>query len=383
MEGFITSVRRGKGEVAIWVSIGIALFLLLLIPGVVLGTALAFVQRHTGAQASSGDIGATDQCYMPNQFWTSPSSSEIPNTQTVLSKLGNRSPKPSASDLDLILKKVREAGVNPAVSIATWGKEQNFGNRDYAFGAKESTNFENQLDMHIKTLTDARDNTGSYGSRPADKPIQVWWIDIYTPASDRRNDVTEDRTILFTFLKQLVPNQVVCPSSGFSGFGPEIKGLFYPPLGRAHVDSYNNSPHVGAGHGVFGVSGFGGGFQNVSNGAVDYYTSGGTPVYATFDGTIVSTTEVHQSSYGKGAGIIWLKSSDGNNGAIYAHITFDSGIKNGLSVKKGQKMGVVALNCRVKAINQCVQFNGGDHLHFQFYINKKGLNKKQLIGLFP
>lgn len=204
-------------------------------PGVALGTALAFVQRHTGAMASAGDIGASDQCYMPNQFWTSPSSSEIPNAQTVLNKLGNRSPKPSASDVDLILQKVRAAGVNPAVSIATWGKEQNFGNRDYAFGAKTSTNFENQLDMHIKTLTDARDNIGNYGNRPADKPIQVWWIDIYTPASDKRNDVTEDRTIFFTFLKQLVPNQIVCPTNGgfaggldFRSIGPGFDGQAGP-----------------------------------------------------------------------------------------------------------------------------------------------------------
>ncbi len=231
-EGSITLFRRKKGSINIWISIGVACLLLFLAASTLFGMTFAIIQRFTGAQASLGDIGVSSQCYLPDYYWTNSSIGEIPDTKTVLKKLGQRNIMPRESDIDLILKKTREAGVNPAVSIATWGKEQNFGNRDYAFGAKEPTTFEDQLSKHIQTLVDAKDNKGYYANRPVGKPIQVWWIDIYTPASDTRNDVPEDRKIFFTFLKQLVPNQVVCPAGGvpdgsldFRNFGVGSDGI--------------------------------------------------------------------------------------------------------------------------------------------------------------
>ena len=167
-------------------------------------------------------------------------------------------------------------------------------------------------------------------------------------------------------------------------FGPEIAGQFYHPLGDKKANSYNSTSHQGKGHGLFETTPFEG-FSQGSNGAADYNFSDPTKtlVYATFDGTIVKAKSMHISTYGRGGGVLWLKSSDQKNGAIYAHITFASGIKQGVFVKKGQTLGMIAPRCSLTKLTQCIDSRGSPHLHFQFYINQKGLTFKQLVNLFP
>ncbi len=195
---------RSSGVIGIVVAVCVVI--LLISAGTAAGMTFSSIRNGTGESSLNNPFGSGTSagCFMPDQYWVSPSTAEIPTAQSVISKLGGRSIMPPTDKIDKILTDVRAAGVNPAVAIATWGKEQNFGNPSYAFGAGASSSFEEQLTKHIKTLTDARDNKGYYGSRPSGTPIQTWWIDIYTPASDKRNNVSEDRGIFFTFLKALV-----------------------------------------------------------------------------------------------------------------------------------------------------------------------------------
>lgn len=168
--------------------------------------------------------------------------------------------------------------------------------------------------------------------------------------------------------------------------GANLTGAFYPPYGdkMKTIVSVNDKPHGKIGHGVFTASGFGDGFQDVDNGAIDYNVPDGshTPVYAAFDGTIVNVKPMHHSTYGRGGGLIWLKSTDGNYGAIYAHITFVNGIAKGKQVKRGEQIAIVAPRCGHN-VDQCVDFHSGEHLHFQFYVQKVGRDKAQLLTLFP
>ncbi|MFA7244275.1 MAG: M15 family metallopeptidase [Patescibacteria group bacterium] len=231
MEGAKLNSRSGGNVV---IAIGISAVLTFLVAGTAAGMTFATMRKNTGETPLA--MGGGGECVMPDQNWTSPSTSEIPDSASVISKLGGRSIMPSKERIDQILQATRAAGVNPAVAIATWGKEQNFGKPSYAFGvAPGSTSFEDQLTKHVKTLTKARDNVAPYGNRPAGTAIQTWWIDAYTPESDSRNNVSEDREIFFTFLKQLVPGQIQCSSpnpvnnfvSGsldFRGYGPGSSG---------------------------------------------------------------------------------------------------------------------------------------------------------------
>jgi len=172
------------------------------------------------------------------------------------------------------------------------------------------------------------------------------------------------------------------------GMGSEIAGQFYPPYGdkmKSAAKSVNSSPHNRKGHGLFGVSQFGEGFRNNGDCAIDWNVTRGSqvPIYATFDGKIVGVTYPnHKSSYGKGGGVLWLKSSDGKHGAIFAHIKFVDGIQKGTEVKRGQQIAVTARNCKWYDL-MCVTFKGSDHLHYQLYANGVGVEKQDLIKLFP
>lgn len=157
-------------------------------------------------------------CSMDNAFWTDPSTVELPDAKTVIQKLGKRKNLPSEENVNKILTEVRKAGFNPAITIAVWGKEQSFGNPNYAFGCvKCQRNFDDQLRGHIGSLKDATNGTGYYENKPAGANTFKWWLDIYTPASDKANNIPEDRMIIFTLLKRLVPKQITCTGSGSLG----------------------------------------------------------------------------------------------------------------------------------------------------------------------
>lgn len=378
--------RHHRGGIAIIAFIFVCLFIVIMAAGVTWAFAANEGKKKDGEQPSTNGSGFYDgsnfnKCYMPDEFWTSASNQEIPDANAVLEKLSKRSIKPTENDIDLLLAETRRAGVNPAVAIATWGKEQNFDKRNFAFGAGSSDSFGQQLSKHIKTLTDARDNKGYYNDRPSDVPIQVWWIDIYTPASDERNDISSDRGIFFTFLKMLVPNQIVCPTLASLTDDELLDALdkkFDPPFGdrTKMVNSSRKKPHSPAG--IFGFDGFS---KASGDGAIDF--SGVGDIYAAFNGTISKATDNHISGTGGNrlsGGILWLKSNDGNNGAVYAHIEFAPGVGLNSTVKQGQKIATVAQSCSKSRSKQCT--NLGPHLHFEFYLNKKGLNTTEMRKLF-
>jgi hypothetical protein len=174
--------------------------------------------------------------------------------------------------------------------------------------------------------------------------------------------------------------------------GAPMSGQFYNPLGgyANKIIGFNHSPHPNggpAGHTLFEVSPFSDGFDNVDDGAIDLDVEDGskTPIYASFDGKIVKAKPLHESSYGRGGGVLWEESSDGTAGAVYAHIEFLGGqdaFPVGTIVKKGDQIATIAQHCGNTSAYQCVDFHQGEHLHFQFYINKKGLTKSQLITQF-
>lgn len=197
-----------------------------------------------------------------------------------------------------------------------------------------------------------------------------------------------DDTVLFGFAKDqsLVPGTVYgecVPSvSNVSGSGGSsfisMPGEFTPPFGERTkmIGNHRNSPHAPGG--IFGIDGFS---KANGDGALDF--SGTGDIYAGFDGVVYNAKDVHISQTGggkKSGGILWLKSNDGNNGAVYAHVEFAQGISSNSKVKKGQKIASVARSCSTTKSKQCTKL--GPHLHFEFYIDKKGLNAKEMRKLF-
>lgn len=171
--------------------------------------------------------------------------------------------------------------------------------------------------------------------------------------------------------------------------GPVIPGQFYPPYGdnmKKATPHRAANPHGPPNHGVFPASTFRDGFRDSANdGAIDYNipASSDQPIYAPFDGTVYKTKYMHISKTKKKyGGIMWMKSTDGNNAAIFAHFEFAEGIQRGRVLKKGEVVGRVAKKCG-HGTTQCVQFGGSIHLHYQLYINKQGQSRQQLLQLFP
>ncbi len=199
-----------------------------LISFMVWGMAVWAIAYFMGEPSGNATL-ASGECYMPDENWINPSMIELPSAEMAITKLGKRDVLPDKADVEKILKDARARGVNPAVTLATWGKEQGFGKRVEAYGCPmKETGFDAQTECQINTMVNARDNKGAYSGRPDDELIQKWWIDIYTPESDRRNNATEDRKNFFHFLNLLVPDQIICSkaTSGAVGVGQNNVPLF-------------------------------------------------------------------------------------------------------------------------------------------------------------
>jgi hypothetical protein len=172
--------------------------------------------------------------------------------------------------------------------------------------------------------------------------------------------------------------------------GANWAGKFYHPLGgfANTVTRENSTPHTVAatGHGVFPVKNIISGFSDVEDGAVDLNVENGskTPVFAAFDGKVVHTNPQSEATYGNRGGVMWIESTDGNNAAAYAHIEFLPNIKEGTQVRKSEQIGMIAAHCGSSKANpnQCVGFNGSEHLHFQIYVNKVGTPHSKIKALF-
>jgi len=217
--------RRAKGNVAIILAISIAS--VFLVGGGIFASGIAAISKGTGdlpsgtSGGSSGGYSNSGACYLGDQYFTDPAD-EI--TAAYARDKLNIPSSVSDEKIQKLIDNIRAAGYNPALALATWKKESSFGtdenNVSDSYGRKEMgvTNnckggFDNQITCYIQRMEWVKNNDGPYGNRPEGKPLMVHWIDIYTPASDNRNNVKSDRSIICNVLKAVVPNQTEEASS--------------------------------------------------------------------------------------------------------------------------------------------------------------------------
>lgn len=372
--------------------------LLFLAAGVAAGMTLSTIKNNTGdtplAYASDG-----------NSALSFPAGADVNQIGTCLDNY-LKSKKPSSPLVGqgvAIAQAGKNTNINPAFLVAISGQESSFGtvnggnpNKENYFNVKCSSklkgtcnggyqhfaNIEEAISEHANLLVRVYFSLGLNTIKtiqekycPAyDSPLcGQHWIDGVTK-------IFNEATGKCTMLAPVASGAVVG------------KGQFYNPLGgyANKIIGFNNSPHPNggpAGHTLFEITPFNNGFQNASDGAIDLNVENGSgvPIYASFDGKIVKSKKIHNSSYGKGGGVLWEISNDGTVGAVYAHIEFYGGSNAfpvGTLVKKGDQIGTTAKHCGQTSSDQCVQFRGNEHLHFQFYINKNVLTKSQLIKQF-
>ena len=99
-------------------------------------------------------------------------------------------------------------------------------------------------------------------------------------------------------------------------------------------------------------------------------------VYAVFDGKITETYPNYVLESGKpGGDVLWMKSDDNSQQAIYAHIKLSVDSKPGREVKKGDILGHVAPY--IPGFNEL-----GVHLHFQYFQDGVSFDTRQLESTF-
>lgn len=199
-----------------------ATIVLVIIVGAAVGIVMATKRRYSGAEpANAATCVVNSSCYLQDKYFKDPVDGL--DAATARSKLNIPSSVPD-DKISYVINTVRTAGYNPALALATWKKESSFGtdtgnksdsNGRFEFGYDLDGwgGINKQVEGYIKTVNDAYNNQGSYGDRPSNVPIQVHWINTYTPASDTRNNVPEDRKILCSVLTPLVADQIVTDTS--------------------------------------------------------------------------------------------------------------------------------------------------------------------------
>lgn len=183
------------------------------------GTALAFFVRSIG-EPNGNYSGANGECYMPDQYWTDPSA-EL--TVDIIKKRVESYRNVSNPDRDAQLQKLltytRSKGYNPAVALAIWGKESTYSSNaknghDFGYLLSGWGGFDKQLEGAVSTLDRAFNGTGDYHKKPG-VPIQVMWLETYTPSNVAAN--SEDKKTFFIIVRQAMPGQVVCVSAAGGG----------------------------------------------------------------------------------------------------------------------------------------------------------------------
>jgi len=223
----VVIIVMGLGAVMMW---GLALWAL----------ANSFGEPNGSYASSSGE------CYMPDQYWRDPSPElTIETIKQRVESYRNISNENKDRNLQKLLDETRGQGYNPAVALAVWGKESTYGtnprnrrdprtNLPYEFGyLHEGTGgFDGQLRGTISTLDKAYKGEDPYPRKPG-VPIQVNWLEIYTPSNVAAN--AEDKKTFFTIVKQAVPNQVVCSTGGTGDKeGPFIQNIQQNWLAKTH-----------------------------------------------------------------------------------------------------------------------------------------------------
>ncbi|MFA5158260.1 MAG: N-acetylmuramoyl-L-alanine amidase [Patescibacteria group bacterium] len=228
---FMDKLKNGLtlgGDADKWKKVGIVSVIVIAVMGLlsigIWGVALAYFVRSIGDPSGNSSMPA-GECYMPDDYWKNPSS-EL-TVETVKSRVESYRNVSSAENdqrLQKLLTYTRAQGYNPAVALAVWGKESTYtsnakNGHDFGYLHDGYEGFDKQLEGAIKTFDLAWNGQDPYPKEPG-KPIQVSWINKYTPTSDPRN--ANDRKTFFTILTQAVPEQVVC--TGAIGPGGIIYG---------------------------------------------------------------------------------------------------------------------------------------------------------------
>lgn len=356
---------RKQGAASQYAVIAIGLFVAFFVVIIGIGLLVSLINRRTGAVANATGVGYAGQQFQEVKKVTITMTQYSPNMPSIGNTCDSEAGGGSGTSTGGTFKVVN--------GRLSWTKGDLVEN--YVFAQPQTYNIipKDQLNNMAVVFPGFNNNTPIYIRDVYGPGVHTNenYLDLFVPCSEFTNSSKKVDIIIVDLTKPL----------GNSSIGPNINGTYYPPLGGQKATHTNAKPHGKPGHGVFMASPFGDGFKDIDNGAIDFSAPGGTPVYAAFDGTIVRSLEKYHpdsNAYQSGAGILWLKSSDGNNGAIYAHIAFAPGIGTNSTVKKGQQIGTVAPEC---GSGQCVSF--GPHLHFQIYPNKQGQTKDQILALFP
>ena len=190
---------------------------------------------------SGGSLG----CYLDDNVFTDRTTALYGNDPTtdagltaaaeaVISKVGDinsttlSQPK-NKSDLKYVIQKSYEANINPAILISFWAGESGFKDSGKALGCAlgdtgTTADFESQARCAITPVKQAINNESPYdaaGKPPGDKNANTWdrLLSNYAmdPMQQRYTDfkyTTTESDARITILKQLVPDQVVCRSTG-------------------------------------------------------------------------------------------------------------------------------------------------------------------------
>lgn len=231
-------------------AIVISLVFFFLAMGASWGIAMAAKKKFTGETPNMQGCYSGSSCYLKDEFFAGTNLATHITPQSARQAIGIPSSVPDEK-IAKVINQTRAKGFNPALALAVWKKESSFGtdpnnrsdgNGRYEFGyiLDGWGGIDKQLEGFLSTIERTKNNEGSYGNRPAGKPMMVHWIGIYTPASDKRNDVQEDRGIICSVLTALIPDQVVqegenitnCSNGSgalvtagdFRGVGPGFRG---------------------------------------------------------------------------------------------------------------------------------------------------------------
>ena len=195
---------RTSGNIVLVIVIS-AVFLFV-IGGVSAGMALGAIRDHTGETPMyGGNFGNAEACYLTDEYFSDPA--EMIDASYARSKLNISSSVPDEK-ITKVIETTRTAGFNPALALATWNAESSYGtdpnNKSdstgkYEFGyiLKNWGGIDKQLEGYISTLERTKNNEGSYGTKSPGEPMQVYWRNIYTPASDKANDVRRQKKYMY------------------------------------------------------------------------------------------------------------------------------------------------------------------------------------------
>lgn len=228
-----SSSGKGKNGQLIKLAVISAIVILLTFgPAFMMWGLALWAMGNSIGEPSGAYNSVSGECYMPDQYWTDPSAElTVAIIKQRVESYRNVSNAERDQNLEKLLTRTRAAGYNPVVTLAIWGKESTYsskaqGGHDFGYLLDGWGGFDKQLEGAISTLDKAYKGEGSYPKKPG-TPIQVNWLEIYTPSNVAVN--ANDKKTFFTIVQQAMPNQVICAASSgglASGLGYNNVPLF-------------------------------------------------------------------------------------------------------------------------------------------------------------